>query len=151
MKKALLILSFAVLLPLFSCTAENDEKPLICETLFINGNPFGFQISALYTVSGEDTMKKEEIIKKSYSAATADGVIDKLIKTEKDAMFKPVKKLVLQKDSEYNLDIAKAYINRSELQLKCDVFEVDENGFYYDEQKPLSFSEYYRKLWEEKQ
>ncbi len=148
MKKALFVLLLVFFLPIYSCTPENDKKPLICETLFINGTPKGFEISAIYTQSGDETMTQEKSMKKSYVGKTAQDVIDKMIKTEKDAMFKPVKKLVLKKDSEYNPEIAKAYINRSELQLKCEVFEADENGFYEDKAKGIPFAEYYRKITE---
>lgn len=149
MKKLLFVLLFASILPFYSCTAENDKKPLICEMLFINGSPDGFEISAIYTQSGGETMTQENSMKKSYEGKTAQDVIDKMIETEKDAMFKPVKKLVLKKDSKYNSEIAKAYINRSELQLKCEVFEADDYGIYDEKAKGIPFAEYYRKITEE--
>jgi len=67
-----------------------------------------------------------------------------------ETFYKSAKKLILKKDSKYNPEIAKAYINRSELQLKCEVFEADENGFYDEKAKGIPFAEYYRKITEEK-
>ena len=152
MKNKLAFVSLVIFL-LCSCTAENDKKPLICEALLIDGSTDGFELSALYTVSGSDTVKSEEKTAKKYYAKTAAEVLDKLIKEEKDAMFKPVKKLVLRKDSPYNADIVKAYVNRSELQLKCNVFENEAPDIEAENEnadgEAIPFPEYYRKLTED--
>jgi hypothetical protein len=140
----LLLFSF-----LSSCTAENNEEALICKALYISGDTSGFEIIALFTTSGGNTMESDEVIEKVYDGKSADEAIDNLLKDEKDALFKPTKILVLKKNGKYNAEIAKAYLNRSELQLKCMVYE-SENGFSEIEGKGISFPEYYRKITEGK-
>lgn len=148
MKRYVYIIFGLILVVLCSCTAENDKKPLICEKLFVKSSENGFDIYAFYTTSGKDSTKSGEKTVHKYSESSAQGVLDKLISSEDDAMFKPIKSLVLLKDEKRKKEIVTSFINRSELQLKCTVYEVQ--GSYFDEEnlgEGLPFPEYYRQLF----
>ena len=137
MKKTAIVLCITAVLLVCSCTAENSERPLICEEIAVYYTDGGFDIYATFTISGKSEMKDGRSEMRKYSGSTAKEAFEKLIETEKKAMFKPIKKLILAENSPYNAEIAKAFVNRSELQLKCTVYE-NENG--------MPFPEYYRKI-----
>ncbi len=137
MKKTAIVLCIAAIILLCSCTAENSERPLICEEVAVYYTDGGFDIYATFTVSGNSEMKDGKSEIRKYRGNTASEAFEEMIGTEKKAMFKPIKKLILAENSPYNAEIAKAFINRSELQLKCTVYE-NENG--------VAFSEYYRQI-----
>ena len=137
MKKTIAVLCILSIFILCACTAENSERPRICEELAVYYIDGGFDIYATFTASGKTEMKNGTKETKKYRGNTATEAFDKLIESEKKAMFKPIKKLILSKNSPYNAEIAKAFVNRSELQLKCTV---------YENEKGVAFPEYYRKI-----
>ena len=147
MKKLLCVLCSVVILSFSSCTAENNKKPLICEEVSVIFSDGGYEVYAAFTTSGENTMTDGKTEIKKYRGKTASEALKNMIDSEKDAMFKPIKRLILEKNSPYNSEIARAFVNRSELQLKCEVYETDDRSVKKHD-GGIPFSEYYRKTVE---
>lgn len=151
--KKILALSVFALLFCTSCTVNNSEKPLICQSLGFDMNGDGeILVTACYSNTGTVTETGGKTIIKSYTAKNPSDAVDILLSEISDAMYKPLESLFVGKslDGAAKKQLAVSIMNRAELQLKCSVLECEnasENvraGKKLSENDAKSFSEYYR-------